>query len=170
MRIRKAEKRDNDEIYAVIKTVFESAEHADGNEQDLFHALMAGSAYIPELSLVAEEKGKIIGHILFTKAQVGPESVLALAPLSVLPEHQKKGVGTALIREGHQTARQMGYSYSVVLGSSCYYPRFGYVPADCFGITAPFEVPQENFMACKLQEEAPVLHGVMQYAEAFGIA
>ena len=47
MRIRKAEKRDNDEIYAVIKTAFESAEHADGNEQDLFHALMAGSAYIP---------------------------------------------------------------------------------------------------------------------------
>ena len=60
--------------------------------------------------------GKIVGHIMFTKAMVGNKAVLALAPLSVLPEYQKKGIGAALIKEGHRIAGELGYGYSVVLG------------------------------------------------------
>ena len=169
MNIRKEEPKDYTEIYEVVKAAFGSAEHADGNEQDLVNALREGDAYIPELALVAEEDGKIAGHIMFTKAKVGKEDVLALAPLSILPEYQRKGIGAELIKEGHKIAQQSGYQYSVVLGSEKYYPRFGYVPAATFGIIPPFDVPDENFMAYKIAENAPCIHGIMKYAREFGI-
>ena len=89
--------------------------------------------------------------------------------LAVLPEYQRQGVGSALIREGHRRARELGYGYSIVLGSETYYPRMGYVPAKNFGIAPPFAVADENFMACKLREDAPAISGVVQYAKEFGI-
>lgn len=70
MEIRKEEPKDYTEIYEVVKRAFSSAEQADGNEQDLVNALRSGDSYIPQLSLVAEENGKIVGHIMFTRAQV----------------------------------------------------------------------------------------------------
>lgn len=169
MNIRKEESKDYAEIYEVVKNAFRCAEHADGNEHELVNALRYGSAYIPELSLVAEENGSIIGHIMFTKAEIGGKIVLALAPLSVLPEYQRKGVGTALIEEGHKIAKEMGYAYSVVLGSENYYPKFGYIPADTFGIIAPFDVPRDNFMVYKIKDDAEKIGGVMKYAKEFGI-
>lgn len=169
MVIRQEEARDYNEVYSLVKRAFETAEQSDGNEHDLVSALREGGAYLPQLSLVAEMDGKLVGHILFTKAEVGGTVVLALAPLSVLPEYQRQGVGTALIREGHRIARELGYGYSVVLGSETYYPRTGYVPADTFGIQAPFDVPRENFMAYKLAENAPAVHGTLRYAKEFGI-
>lgn len=170
MVIRQEEVKDRRTIYSLVKRAFETAEHADGNEHDLVNALRKGRAYIPELSLVAVVDGKSVGHIMFTKAEVGDAAVLALAPLSVLPEYQRRGVGTALIREGHRIARELGYGYSIVLGSETYYPRAGYLPADTFGIKAPFEVPRENFMACRLTESAPAIHGTVRYTKEFGIA
>ena len=169
MDIRQERAEDHPFIYAVVKAAFDSAEHADGHEQDLVAALRKSEHYIPELALVAEEKGNIVGHIMFTKASVGETEVLALAPLSVLPEYQGKGIGTALIKEGHKIAKGLGYGYSVVLGSNAYYPRAGYVPADTFGIFPPFEFPRENFMAYKINEKSPDVHGVMTYPKEFGL-
>lgn len=94
MLIRKERSKDREIVYQVVKRAFESAEHADGNEQDLVDALRKSDAFIPELSLVAEMDQKIAGHIMFTKAQVGDETVLALAPLSVLPGYQKRDIGS----------------------------------------------------------------------------
>ena len=169
MLIRRENPEDYETVYSVIKEAFAHAEHADGNEPDLVNSLRVGSAFISELSLIAEIDGRIAGHILFTKAKVGDNTVLALAPLSVLPEYQRRGVGTALIREGHRIARELGYRYSVVLGSAAYYPKEGDLPAATFGITPSFDVPLENFMAYKLDEEAPDIYGVMKYAGEFGI-
>ena len=107
MIIRQEETRDYENIYSVVKKAFGSAVQADGNEQDLVNALRNGDAYIPELSLVAEIDGVIVGHIMFTKAKVEDKVVLALAPLSVLPEYQRQGVGTALIEEGHRIAKEL---------------------------------------------------------------
>ncbi len=167
--IRKANPKDYNEIYSLVKSAFASADQADGNEQDLVNALRKGDSYIPELSLVYEKDGKLVGHILFTKASVGGTPVLALAPLSVLPEYQRQGIGLALIKSGHKIAKDLGYDYSVVLGSERYYPNAGYVPADTFCILPPFDVPRENFMACKLSENATAICGTMQYAKEFGI-
>ncbi len=166
--IRQANKTDYKNIYDVIKTAFASAEHADGNEQDLVNVLRTSDSYIPELSLVYEKNDKIVGHIMFTKATVGDTEVLALAPLSVLPEYQRQGIGQSLIAKGHEIAIKLGYGYSVVLGSDKYYPKAGYVPADTYGILPPFEVPRENFMACKLNGNVDVLHGTLKYAKEFG--
>lgn len=170
MEIRRERPADYEMIYQVIKEAFASADRSDGNEQDLVVALRKGESYISELSLVATIDKQIVGHIMFTKALVNNTPVLALAPLSVLPAFQHKGVGTALIKEGHRFAKALGYGYSVVLGSETYYPRFGYKPADSFGIFAPFDVPRENFMAFQLDASAKKLNGTMEYAKKFGIA
>lgn len=167
--IRQEKSQDFHEVYSMVKTAFAAAEHSDGNEQDLVAALRAGSAFVPELSLVAEMDGKIVGHIMFTKAAIGSRTELALAPLSVLPEYWKQGIGIALIREGHRIAANLGYQYSIVLGSEHYYPRSGYIPAERLGIRAPFEVPSENFMAIRLQKNADPICGVVTYAPEFGV-
>ncbi len=169
MVIRQENPGDFQNIYAVVRAAFNSAEHADGNEPDLVNALRASNAYLPELELVAVSDEKIVGHILFTQIRIGDSIQLALAPLSVLPAYQRRGIGTALIREGHRRARMMGYEYSVVLGSEKYYPQFGYRPAREYGIFPPFDVPENNFMACKLTENARPILGAVQYAKEFGI-
>ncbi len=169
MLIRQETSNDYEKVYYVVKQAFASAEHSDGNEQDLVEALRKSSAFIPQLSLVAEIDGKIVGHILFTEAKVGSDIVLILAPLSVLPECQRQGVGTALIRKGHEIGKELGYEYSLVLGSEKYYPRFGYLPAVQFGIKVPEGMPSINFMAIQLQEHARPISGTVTYAKEFGI-
>lgn len=167
--IRKEQAADYDEVYQVVRTAFESAEHSDGNEQDLVNALRNGKAFIPELSLVAEEDDRIIGHIMFTRAYVNDSRVLVLAPLSVLPHYQNKGVGSALITEGHRIASSLDYEYSVVLGSPTYYSKFDYKPARNYGIIPPFDVPDEYFMAHQLNNQAKNLGGLLIYSNEFGI-
>lgn len=73
------------------------------------------------------------------------------------------------MRRGHHIAAQLGYEYSVVLGHAKYYKKAGYVPASRYGIKAPFDVEEENFMAICLQENADKLNGVIEYDKAFGI-
>lgn len=169
MRIREEQNEDHAAVHALIQSAFESAEHADGNEAELVEALRKGKSFIEPLSLVAEIDGKIVGHILFTKAAVGDASVLLLAPLAVLPAFQRQGVGTALVEEGHRIAKALGFGWCIVLGSEKYYPRFGYLPASDFGIISPFEAPRENFMALKLDAAAPAVHGTVRCAEEFDI-
>lgn len=169
MIIRQEENKDYEAVYRVVKSAFDSAEHSDGREQDLVTALRNSGSFIPQLSLVAEQDGKILGHILFTQVDIGGSTQLALAPLSVIPGRQRQGIGKALIQEGHKRARELGYCYSVVLGSETYYPQMGYLPAEQYGIQAPFDVPRENFMVCQLEKGAPKISGVVQYAKEFGI-
>ena len=169
LEIRQENKKDYAEVYNVIKKAFMSAEHCDGNEQDLVVNLRESNNFIPELSLVAIDDNKIVGYILFTKIRIGKYEELALAPLAVLPEYQKQGIGKKLIEEGHKKAKKLGYHYSIVLGSERYYPKLGYVPACQYGIKAPFEVPNENYMAIKLNDTDVEITGIVEYAKEFGI-
>ena len=130
LEIRKENVNDYEEVYNVIKTAFEKAEHSDGKEQELVIELRKSNSFIPELSLVALEENKIVGYILFTKIKIGNSTELALAPLAVLPKYQRKGIGTKLIKEGHKIAKQLNYNYSVVLGNNKYYSRLGYITAN----------------------------------------
>lgn len=169
LEIRQENKEDYEEVYNVVKTAFETAEHSDGNEQYLVVALRNSNNFIPQLSLVAIQDSKIVGYILFTKIKIGEYEELALAPLGILPEYQKQGIGKKLIEKGHEIAKKLGYHYSIVLGSETYYPKSGYVPAINYGIKAPFEVPNENFMAIKLNNTDNEIIGIVEYAREFGI-
>ena len=134
LEIRKENVNDYEEVYNVIKTAFEKAEHSDGKEQELVIELRKSNSFIPELSLVALEENKIVGYILFTKIKIGNSTELALAPLAVLPKYQRKGIGTKLIKEGHKIAKQLNYNYSVVLGNNKYYSRLGYITANKYNM------------------------------------
>lgn len=134
LEIRKETKKDYEKVYNVIKIAFEKAEHSDGNEQDLVVALRRSNNFIPELSLVAIQDKKIIGYILFNEIKIGEYEELALAPLGILPENQKQGIGTKLIEEGYKIAKKLGYHYSIVFGSEKYYTKFGYILASQYGI------------------------------------
>lgn len=169
MEIRQETPQDYDAVYEVVKRAFLSAQHSDGTEQDLVVALRKSESFVPELSLVATQNGRVVGHILFTRVCVGAQAALALAPLSVLPSCQRQGIGTALMEEGHRIAAALGYGYSIVLGHPGYYPRAGYVPASTYGIQAPFDVADESFMALKLSSGAGQIAGRVRYDAAFGI-
>lgn len=169
LKIRQENKKDYPEVYEVIKKAFLYALHSDGNEHNLVNKLRNSTCFIPELSLVATIDEKIVGYILFTKIEIENNTELALAPLAVLPEYQKQGIGKSLIETGHKIAQNLGYHYSIVLGIETYYPKFGYQPASKWDIKAPFEVKDENFMAVQLNKPLTPVSGIVKYAKEFEI-
>lgn len=167
--IRKEEIKDQKAVFELIKNTFMFAEHTDGDEHNLVERLRKSEAFIPELSLVAETNNEIAGHILFTKVKVGETTQLALAPLTVSIDCQRRGIGGLLIKEGHKIAKNMGFEYSILLGYPSYYSRFGYKPGITFGIKCPFDVPAEYFMAINLQGKLTKLNAVVEYPKEFFI-
>jgi putative acetyltransferase len=140
-------------------------------EADLVDALRADpDAWIDGLSVLAvDESGTPAGHALLTRCHVGDAPALALAPCAVLPAHQRTGAGSAAIVAALDTARGLGENLVVVLGHADYYPRFGFTRASGFGITAPFDVPDEALMALALDPSRTVPAGQIRYAAAFGV-
>lgn len=167
MKIRKENKSDYKEVYDVIEKAFKDELFTDHKEQFLVERLRKSDAFIPELSMIAEIDGKIVGHILLTKLKIKNDTKefnsLALAPVSVLPVFQGKGIGGKLILESHKKAKELGQKSIILLGHEKYYPRFGYKQASTYGIELPFEVPKENCMAIELIENG--LKGVSGMAE-----
>ncbi|EOP23954.1 acetyltransferase [Bacillus thuringiensis] len=93
---------------------------------------------------------------------------LALAPVSIAPSHQKKGIGGKLITAALEKAKELGYGSVVVLGHPEYYPKFGFERASQWNIKAPFEVPDEVFMVMELRENTlQGVEGIVQYSSAF---
>jgi len=142
-------------------------------EGKLVENLRRNPKFVPELSLVAEASGKVVGHILFfpikIKSEAGKENeTISLAPLAVRPEFQKQGVGKELIREGLKTCRQLGYDSVIVLGHPEYYPKFGFKPAGTWNIRNPFGAPAEAFMGLELKDGAlEGASGMAEYPEEF---
>lgn len=127
---------------------------------------------IPLISCVAEEKGKIVGHILFSQVTLidrkSKASLAGLGPMAVLPACQKKGVGTQLIETGLEECRKDGYGAVVVLGHADYYPRFGFVPSAAYGIASNYDVPPELFMIRELKKDAlKSIQGIIAYHDSF---
>ena len=110
-----------------------------------------------------------VAQALLTRAHVGGEPVLALAPCATLPAQQRRGAGSAAIRAALEAAREQGENLVVVLGHAEYYPRFGFTPASGVGVTAPFDVPDEAFLALALDPERPTPRGQIAYPPAFGV-
>jgi len=166
--IRQECEADYDSVFEVVKSAFETMEVASGDEQDLVNRLRKSTVFVPELSLVAEHDGNILGHIMFTKMKVGTHPALALAPVAVLPKYQKQGIGAKLIVEGHRIARELGHSVVILVGHPDYYPRFGYKPAGEYNIQAPFDVPVDAFMVMELREGGlKEVSGMIEFAPEF---
>ena len=174
IRIRREEPKDFKTVFNLIEKAFESEQMSDHKEQLLVERLRKSNAFVPELSMVCEIENKIIGHILLTKLKIKNEQEefdsLSLAPISVLPEYQGKGVGGTLIKEAHKKARELGFKSIILLGHEKYYPKFGYERADKFGIELPFEVPKENCMAIELIENGlQGISGTVEYPKEFNV-
>ncbi len=125
---------------------------------------------IKELDFVAEIDGKVVGHIIFSRAHIlqpdnEKKDVLNFGPLSVLPAYQKQGVGSALMNYSIECAKKLGYGAILFFGHPTYYPRFGFVEAKEFGITTAWGANFPAFMAMELKEG--YLEGVSgKYMEA----
>jgi len=170
--IRKEKETDFKAVFSLIETAFKQLDLSDHKEQFLVERLRKSNSFVPELSLVAEYKGEIIGHILLTKIKIKNNEnefgSLALAPISVLPEYQNKGVGGILIENAHRIAKKMNYNSIVLLGHPNYYPKFGYVRADNFGIELPYDVLKENCMVVELSKNGlKDISGIVEYPKEF---
>lgn len=124
------------------------------------------------LSLVAVMQDQVVGHILFSPASI--ESLertvqgMALAPMAVLPEFQRQGIGSALVRTGIEKLRERQCPFIIVLGHAEYYPRFGFDPASNYGIQSEWEVPDDAFMILVLNEaDMNGISGVAKYGPEF---
>lgn len=138
-------------IRNVITAAFKGVSGATGDEANLVERLRTSPEYVPHLSLIACLNGKIIAHIMFTRVYIeGAWQSLALSPLAVLPEYQRRGVGALLVEEGHRLALELGFVASVVMGCAEYYPRFGYRPLSEFSCTVPFNIAPECALAKEL--------------------
>lgn len=155
----------------IVKSAFANMDFSDQKEHQLVSRIRKADVFIPRLSLVAIEK-EIVGHILLSKISIVSDKQytesLALAPVSVLPERQNKGIGKRLIFEALKIAKELGYTSVVVMGHPQYYPKFGFEKASRWGIKAPFEVPEEAFMALELKENAlDKVSGIVEYPSVF---
>ncbi|MET9734407.1 N-acetyltransferase [Streptomyces sp. NPDC006458] len=139
-------------------------------EADLVDALRTDEAWIEGLSVVAAGPDNTpVGHALLTRCHIGEVPALCLAPVAVLPEHQRTGAGAAAVRAALRAAAELGERFVVVLGHSSYYPRFGFTRASAHGISVTFDVPDEALMALALDPEQALPGGPVRYAEPFGI-
>lgn len=170
--IREEEIKDYNEVERVVEESFKAAEFSDKNEHNLVKKLRKSNEFVKELSLIAEEEDKILGHVLLTKALINGENTsfetLALAPLAVLPEYQKSGIGKILMNKAIERARELGYKSIVVLGHENYYPKFGFEKASKYGVKAPFEVPDEAYMILELLPGGlNGVSGIVEYSKMF---
>jgi len=174
--IRKETPEDYDRVIELTEKAFETLEISDHNEGKLVDKLRKAPTFVEELSLVAELNEQVVGHILFTPVVIEKDQhqqkfqSLVLAPVSVLPEFQKMGIGGQLIRAGHQKAKELGFQSAILLGHPEYYPRFGYKPASTWGIKTHYELPSDDvFMAVELTEDAlSNVSGMVIFPPEFG--
>jgi putative acetyltransferase len=149
-------------IFAVTEAAFRTAARSAGTEQFIVGALRRAGALA--VSLVAELDGGVIGHVAVSPVTVsdGATGWYGLGPISVLPQHQRSGVGSRLMRAALQALRDRGASGCMLVGDPGYYRRFGFEAAT--GLTYP-GVPPEYFMAVSFGPPPP--SGVATFHEGF---
>jgi putative acetyltransferase len=145
---------------------------AFGNQREarMMDAIRRSDRFVPELSLVAELEGVVVGHVILSYVDLGEGSrrVLELGPMSVEPESQRNGIGSALVDEALRRADGLGEPLVLVLGHPTYYPRFGFRPASELGLFPPDpRIRGEAFMAIPLRAYDPTLEGRVVFPPAF---
>lgn len=160
VRIRLEEPQDRPTSVAVERAAFESDE-----EPTIVEAVRDLE---DSFALVAEEDGVLVGHVQFSRAWIGESPVLLLGPIGVLPERQRRGIGSALMGAGLEEARARGETAVILFGDPAFYRRFGFEPGATFGVPNPYAgavlpggtvVVEENFMVAPLGDRARSLSG-----------
>lgn len=167
MLIRRESTGDVDGVGAVHAAAFQAGEGVPA-EVRLVEQLRAGSAWLDRLSLVApDDTGRIIGHVVCSRADVEGVAVLALGPLGVVPDHQGRGVGTALMHAVIGAADALDEPLIGLLGRVDYYRRFGFVPASAQGIEAPEPAWGAHFQVRTLDAYRADVRGTFRYPAPF---
>lgn len=136
------------------------------HEGRIVDALRSNGAVL--LSLVAVIDSQVVGHIMYSPASVDHVTGAGLAPMAVLPEYQRQGIGTQLVTTGNQKLKASGCPFIVVLGHADYYPRFGFQPASNFGLKCEWPVPDNVFMALILDStKMEGVSGLVKYRDEF---
>jgi len=164
MRIRTEEEKDWLAVYAVNAAAFETEAEAR-----LVDALRQQAR--PIVSLVAENDEAVVGHIMFSPVSLTGHAdmkIMGLGPMAVVPDRQRKGVGSALVRQGLVCCKDLGARAIVVVGHPEYYPRFGFAPASRYALRCEYDVPENVFMVAELEAGAlNGAYGVVRYHDAF---
>lgn len=160
------DERPDDE--AAVRDVHRFAFRQD-LESRIVDALRANKAAL--VSLVAIEGNRVVGHIMYSPASIGDVVGAGLAPVAVLPEYQRRGIGSRLIEEGNRRLGATGCPFIVVLGHAEYYPRFGFQPASRYNVTCEWNVPDEAFMLLALDvPRVQGISGLARYRHEFSAA
>lgn len=138
-------------------------------EADIVDGLRGTNAWLPDLSIVAEDETGVVGHLLLSVVvlDTGAE-LLSLGPMCVSPARQRSGIGTALVHHALALAKVGPYPLVVVLGHTGYYRRFGFESARRMGIETPYETPDEAWMALRLPRYRDGLQGLVVYPPVWG--
>ncbi|MFD0274366.1 GNAT family N-acetyltransferase [Kitasatospora sp. NPDC127111] len=143
------------------------------HEADLLAALRTDAGWIDGLSFVAtvatDATDTPVAHVVLSRAHIGDVPALAMGPVSVHPDHQRTGAGSATVRAALAAARAMGERFVFLLGHPTYYPRFGFVRASAHGVVLTMDAPDEAWMALSLNEGDPLPSGTARWAAAFAV-
>lgn len=169
MEIRTEKASDYDDIFQLHYLAFGNRD----KESKLNERIRLSEQFVPDLALVAEENDRVVGHALFSKAEIvdGDQShdVIVLAPIAVLPDCQKQGIGSKLIHEGLRRCTKLGYDLVFLIGHPTYYPKFGFKPARMLGFDLKqFQVRDDVFMVYEINHEiGSVAKGELRYPQSF---
>lgn len=160
---------DEATISGIVQRAYADVAYSDKREHLMVDRLRKTDAFLPTLSLLAEVEGGAVGHLLLTHAHIRSQDAavptLALAPLSVVPDYQGRGVGRGLVEAAHAQALMLGFGSIVLVGIPNYYARFGYEPLSRYRITLPFSAPERDCMILPLCPDAlSGVTGVVEYA------
>jgi putative acetyltransferase len=163
--VRRELPEDEREISDVVEAAFDDASVAEFTE-----SIRASAGYVPELTFVAEDGGEIVGFTMLSRVEVEglARRLLILTPMAVLPDRQRRGVGTAVVRSAVAAAEQLGEPLVLVEGVPAYYPRFGFVSATALGLERPDErIPDQAWLALPLRAYDPSIRGRVVYPPFF---
>ncbi len=165
MIIRKENQSDAEAITDITKRAFENHPASKNTEQFIINALRNANALT--ISLVAEIDGKLVAHIAFSPVTFsdGSKNWYGLGPVSVLPDYQKKAIGTKLVNQGLNLLKDLGAQGCVLVGDPDFYERFGFKSPDKIKNEG---VPQENFLALSFCNQTP--EGTVRFHPAFSAA
>ncbi len=164
--IRRERSEDIGKIFSVNESAFET--DAEARVVDLIRENCPDT-----LSLVAEDDGEIVGHIFFSTAGIQWSGTLlqgmGLAPAAVLPDRQKQGIGSQLVKEGLQILKDQGCPWVIVLGHKWFYPKFGFEPASQYNLACQWEgIPEDVFMVRVFDPSSLLgVKGVARYRREF---